>query len=279
MLLQWLRLWRRNGSTFTELSLANQDDAVNTVLDLGTSEFLYFASHYPANNFFWHSHVAQSNAASMAIEYWDGVAWRAVTSVIDGTQTGTASLAKSGVVQFIPHRLYKWNRVADTSETSGPSELTGLEIYDHYWFRISFSGALSGTTAFKKIGYAFTMSQQLAKHDVEIDRKLTSFATGKTDWWPEIMNASEMLVADLRRMGVVISRGQVLLFDDVSLACEMKTLSNLYFSLGKAYDEKRKVVDLAYEKALNMRYMSLDTNEDAMLDLSERNYTTKTLAR
>jgi hypothetical protein len=275
MLLQYFRLWRRNGSTFTDLSLDNQDDAVTTLADLSTSEYLYMATLFPFNNFFVWMEVMNAIAATMSLEYYDGSAWRAAVEVLDGTK----GLTRSGGVQFTPNKLYALHRVHDTTQSNAPEELAGLTVYNSYWFRVKFSANLSGTAAFKRIGYAFTMSQELKKHDIDIDAHMGAFFDGKADWIPEIMTASEIVASDLKAQDQVLDRGQILVIEDVALACAYKALSLIYFSLGKSQDEKRRSVDSKYEKAMNKRYLSLDQNANAGLDEDEIVATTRYLER
>lgn len=279
MLLQWFRVWRYNGSVFTDLSLDNQDDTAVLPVDLDTTDYLYMSSTYPFNNFFAWMDTPNTAPAKMKVEYWGGTlnGWKTAAEVLDGTKGFT----KSGVAQYFPDDDYSWHQVGDSNETPAPQEIIdgGLRVYGQYYMRVSFDADLDSGTTVKKIGYAFTLSQELPKYDIEIDRFLESFATGKTDWIQEIMTASEMLVKDLKAQDFIAQRGQILLLEDVAMATAYKTLELIYYSLGAAYDQKRAIVANKYEKLLNQRYFSLDLDMDGELDEGEVGFTTRVMQR
>ena len=145
--------------------------------------------------------------------------------------------------------------------------------------RIKVSANLSAGTNAKRIVYAFTRSQQLDNLDVTINQFLTSFSAGKTNWDDEIITASVQLVNDLRRRGLVVSPGEILRFDDVSMACDYKTLMLIYKNLGPGYKDKLDQAKLDYEDTINLRRFSFDTDANAFLDRGELNNSVNVLVR
>ncbi len=67
------------------------------------------------------------------------------------------------------------------------------------WLRFKPTISIDALTAAFSVSYAFTSSQQLNNHDIEINNYYDRFALGKTDWNNEIVTASRYLVADLKR--------------------------------------------------------------------------------
>jgi len=147
--------------------------------------------------------------------------------------------------------------------------MQSLTIYNMMWLRFKPTINIDALTDAFSISYAFTSSQQLNNHDIEINNYYDRFAVGKTDWNNEIVTASRYLVADLKRKNIVQDHAQILRFDDVSLACEWKTLEHIYNNMGKAYVEKRDDARIQYDKYISIRERSLDKNNDASLSMDE----------
>lgn len=272
MLYQWIRLFRSTNGTLTDLSLANQDESSTCVHDVvAADDCLYLAQQFPFNSFYYKSAVANSSDSTMTVEYWDGNNWIQAVDLLDGTRSTTKTLAKSGLVQFSPNIHNRWQIVYDTSESGiGPSDLTSLTIYNMYWIRIKFSSNLSATTASKKICYAFSSHQQIQKKDATLENYLAAFNV--TSWEDHIINASIDVVSDLKRMNLILNRGQILKIEDVSVATDWKTLMSLYFELGGDYQEKYTNAEKRYANAIDIKAYTFDLNKNAMIEPVEVDY-------
>ena len=269
MLHEYLRVLKYDGTTFSDLSLDNQNESTNLDLALTTTDYIYLGQYFAFNNFFINLDTANASTSILSLEYWNGSEWKSALDLLDGTSLSGVTLSQSGVVQFSPDRLYGWNRVSDTSEASAPTEMQSLTIYNMMWLRFKPTINIDALTDAFSISYAFTSSQQLNNHDIEINNYYDRFAVGKTDWNNEIVTASRYLVADLKRKNIVQDHAQILRFDDVSLACEWKTLEHIYNNMGKAYVEKRDDARTQYDKYISIRERSLDKNNDASLSMDE----------
>lgn len=292
MLHQYLRLLKYNGTTFTDLSLDNQDESASVSMELQPTDYLYIGQIYPFNNFFYRALDVNTVAANMTIEYWagNGIGWTSVFDILDGTVSAGVPFAKSGVIQFSPNRRISWLNIEDTSEAYSPSEMQTLRIYNLFWIRLKVDTSLTPPAAVpplvtpdpasaKCISYAFTTTDQLNNLDVEIGGFYDSFGTSKTDWIDEIVTSSKLMIADFRRMGIVQTYGQLLRFDDVSMACVFKTLWLIYSNLGKAYVDKAKWANDQYLKCLSAERFTVDKDGDATADTDESYGTIKKLVR
>jgi hypothetical protein len=270
MLYKWLRAIRSVAGALTDKSLDNQAEG-GVLLDLtATVDYIYLGQTFPFNNFYIQSKVANDVSATIKVEYWDGSAWRQMVDVLDGTSVGGKPLAQSGLIQFSPDIHYMWCYVPDTSESAGPSELQTLTIYNLYWLRISYSSTLKATTAAQQFTYAFSTHNRIAKHDTTISNYLTSFEAGKTSWESEIITASQEVIKELQSRKLILHPGQILRLDDVSLAAEYKTLSNIYFNIGgEVYNKKKETIDKKYEGAMDISGFTLDLNKNGFVDREE----------
>lgn len=269
MLYEYFRLLSYDGSNFTDLSLDNQNDSTNIDLALSTTDYLYIGQYYAFNNFHIHLDTANATSANLDIEYWDGTQWRDCVDILDGTKVSGATFAQSGVIQYSPDPDYSWNRVSDTSESYAPTEMQTLNIHEMYWLRLKPSANIDASTDAFVISYAFTTTQQLNDHDIEISTYYDRFASGKTDWIKEIKTASRYLVADLRRKNIIQDPAQILRFDDVSLACEWRTLALIYHNLGRSHADKKESAMAMYNDFNSIGARTKDLDGNAQVDLDE----------
>jgi hypothetical protein len=225
------------------------------------------------------SAVANDVAATITLEYWDGYAWRTAVDVLDGTLSGSTSLAQTGVIQFSPDIDYSWNIVHDTTDTGAPDALSSVTIYNLYWLRMKFSDTLKSTTALKRIAYAFTQHQQINNFDTTINNYLTDFESGKTTWDDEIVLASYLVVRELKRKGLIQNQGQILRLDDVSIPTDWKTLEIIYRNLGGDYLEKLKEAQKQFDKTISLERYSFDKDGNAFLSQSEVTNSIRKLVR
>ena len=93
-----------------------------------------FAERMTAIDFVMITGNEQNNAVMMNIEYWNGSAWTTVGDIDDGTLDDNCALGKSGIAA--------WNAVAESLEFK--TSVSDSELW--YYYKISFSGTLSGTT-------------------------------------------------------------------------------------------------------------------------------------
>jgi len=272
MLYDWIRVIDGDDGVLTDLSVNNQDETLTLPLDLVAAEdYIYVAQHFPFNNFWMQIDTANSVATTISIEYWagQGSGWKAAKDILDGTTLAGVPLARSGVVQFSPDQKYNWHRINDTQNEPQPAGLETLEIYNVYWLRFKYVLDLSGATALKRLAYAFTQTQQLDNIDTQINQFQDSFQTGKTDWDDEIYTASIQVVNDLKRRGLITHYGQVLRFEDVTMAADIKTLILIYKNLGPGFRVKLDDARLEYQSALDVGRFTFDKNSNAFTDQGE----------
>jgi hypothetical protein len=278
MLFDYIRIFKE-ASGLIDMSLDNQDESATIDAAITTSQYIYVAQKLPFTNMFMWIDTANTTTATMSIEYWNGTEWKDAVDVLDGTLSGGKTLARSGNVQFSLAKDHGWQMVPYTSDTNAPTELQTLNVNGCYWLRISVSANMSAGTDLKELGYAFTSTQQLNDFDVEISGFYDSFATGKTDWIPEILSASKLLVIELKRQGLIMGPGQIIDLDDLYIPCTYKALEVIYFNLGPSYAEKRKVVAEEFKKSLNVQRPTLDTNANGRLDEVESKGTPRMMVR
>ncbi len=279
MLYEEMRVLYYNGSSLGDISLENQDETTNITLATSLTKYIYIGQKSPFTSLFVYLNTANSIAATLDIEYWDGTTWRDVADKLDGTATSGVPFAKSGVIKWYLDDLYAWNKVIDTSKSIAPTELQTLKIYNMYWMRISSSTGLTAGANAKQLAYTFTSTQELNNYDVEISGYYESFATGKTDWIREIITASKLTLMEMKRRGVIMHQGQLIDMDDFTVPASFKALELIYSNLGPSYVERRKLMQEEFAKAINIQRPIVDDNADGEIDGEESKGTPRMLVR
>lgn len=269
LLNQWIRVYFNDNGTLTDYSLKAQNDDTFAFPFVAADDFLYIAQDYPFNNFFVELGVANTLASTIQVQTWASNQWVDVVNVLDGTESSGASFGQDGVVQFIPDRDDSWDFVSDTTEEPAAMGLSSIELYDKFWLRVKFSADLDLTTTIKKIGYAFCNDRQLKQIDPEIDNYLTSWDASKTDWVEQIMLASEHLVLDFRGRNLIVHPGQILRFEDISLATAYKTLEIIYNKLGPGFEFQKNNAVEQYDKLTRVARFTFDSGADARADAGD----------
>jgi len=271
MLSEWIRVIHKNDTTYTDKSLDNANNSVaSSYAIVAVDDNIFIGKSYPFNNFFALIETANENDSVMSISYSYGSEWKSTVDLLDGTTSGGATVAQSGVVQFSPNKNFTWQIVNDTSDSNNsPAELvsSALTMYNMYWLKISFSSNLSAGTEINRFSYSFTNAQTLLGIDYNINSFLTSL--GSTTWDTRIMLASEQVCSILKSRNFIVNSGNVLRIGDVDMITAYKTLSLIYFNLGDDYADKRRDAESQIKKLLNAGRFSFDKNMNAKTDREE----------
>lgn len=286
MLFDYIRILKNVGATLTDLSYENQDETVKPAITLPTpaTDYLLIGMQYPFNNFFLNltGCDVNDNVSTLSLEYWDGSKWIPAVDVLDGTSVGGKTLARSGAVLFSQDRQKSgWGKVNNT-KLQGPPELQTKDIYDLYWLKVKVSAAIAPAVVvppavqptevtIQELGFAWTSGQKMKGIKSEVDRYLPSFASGKTNWIPEIMTASKMLITEMKKQGLVVGPQQLVRMDDFWLPATYKALWLVYSSLGPSYKDQADALHHQFYKTLNVNNVSIDQDKNGRLDQSEVN--------
>jgi hypothetical protein len=234
---------------------------------------LYIGSDMPFNHRYFDIGTGNTNAGNISkIEYWSSNEWIEAVDILDETHNGTATMAQSGIVTFIPDKEYIWS--SDDTIENGQELITGLgnvTIYGLYWARMTFSADFSIGTTIKYIGHKFATDDDVATQYPDLIRSdvLDHFETGKTDWNEQLIASSEIIVRDLKKKGIIKSGNQILNSGIFKDACVHKLAEVVYNGFGKDYVENRREAKIQYDAALNLSMFQVDQNCDAILSPAE----------
>jgi len=264
-----------------ELSNYHSSNAVLPVV--AAEDAMYIGVRYPLNSFYLKVGVANDAASVMSVSYWDGSTFRSMVETIDETSVNGVTLAQSGHVTFVPDKNHGM-RSEDTQKSNGSENIAGLgavNIYDRYWYKLSFSVDLNALTALSFVGNLFNSDDDLTGlypgiMDSDI---LARWETGKTSWEEQSVIAGKALIADLISSKVITSGNQILRREKFMMASCYKTVEIIFTPLGEDYAEDKKTAIDNYRAAKSLDIYDVDQNNNAILETKETAVRTGVLSR
>lgn len=268
---------------FDQRVLHNTHDISEEVNDFRTGhhdfsyvsgDYLYVGSIVPFNNLWIEMDIKNNVAATLSVDVWWGRQWKPVVDLYDGTN----ALFNTGRIVWNIEIDQGWDSERESEDVTG---LTGTKIYHMYWARLSWSNSLKANTALHYIGQKFSNDDVLASYypDLTLSNLKEQFETGKTTWDEQHYMASELIIMDLKKRGVIVSRGQILDYSDFEQAACHKLAEIVYTAFGPSYFEQRAEAAKYYEKTLPIPFAKVDRTGDARLDPVERIISTRFMTR
>lgn len=272
MLVNQRIIWQ-DDTTLKDMSVELNDLTAGsyTIPLVAADDKIYIGSDLPFNHRYFNVSVVNAVASVCSVEIWDGNNWVAAVDVLDETSTSGATLAKSGIISWTTDRSKAWG-IEDTTENV--EGLTSLKIYNMYWVRLAFSANFTASTALKYIGHKFAKDADLVPAgypDLNSSDVKTAFETGKTNWDDQHISAAEEIVRYLQQKNYIRSGNQIFDWRTFNTAAVHKLAEILYSSFGADYEERRKLAESKYYKAMNTGGIyKLDRDEDGHSDVRER---------
>jgi hypothetical protein len=124
----------------------------------------------------------------------------------------------------------------------------------------------------KYVGHKFSNDADLFTEykDLADPEQLDAFSQGKTDWNDQTFLAAEYIIQDLREMGVIFSRNQILDWSQFKIASVHKTAHIIYNSFGPAYEKQQLASAAKYAQYLKLKAYNVDLNANADLEPGEK---------
>jgi hypothetical protein len=273
-------IFNDNG-TLTDVSAAVGDFRTGSLTPVYTTgeDYLYIGSEYPFNHKWIDVGTANAVASTVSVSIWNGSSWVAAVDVMDGTKASTASLSQDGFLRWsIDHLTATWSPEEQSTNVTG---LTGTYISNFYWVRLSWNATLTAGATITYIGNKFSNDDQLFSFYPDLNNAdlMTQFEAAKTDWNEQAYAASDALIRELKRRGVIFSRSQVFDYEVLNEPAIHKTAAIIYGGMGPAFTERATAAREAYGKAIDLGYFNVDKDADGVLTPEEKTETTGWLGR
>jgi len=203
----------------------------------------------------------------LSVKYWTGDEWFSVVDTIDET----SGLTASGYITFTPDKDESWMMESTNHDSDQITGLTSVKIYDRYWIKITSSANFSATTRIDWVGRKFADDTDLGYEFPELVATNTKTGTGFTTGYEAVhVKAAEVLVSDLIKKKMIFDKGQVLDRDAFKNAAVQKCAEMIFNMLGDDYVDQRNAAREEYQHRMDVSIGLIDTNLNAIEDVSER---------
>lgn len=266
-----MRILYSDNGTLTEVTktLGDYKSGDLTFSYVAGQDYIYIGSDVPLNHFYIKmGATVNAVSASMIIEIWNGKEWIDVVHTLDESN----ALFLSGFVEFVPDRDDLWQMESTNYKGEQVTGLSGVVIYDQYWFRISFDATLTPSTVISWIGNLFSVDNDLFSEFPVFNSSTlkTAFESSKTTWEEQHVRAAEMIIKDLKKKQIISAAGQILERDDYRLASVSKTAQIIFTAMGDDYLDDLVEARKEYDSRLDSSIHKIDRNADGILDEKEK---------
>lgn len=272
-------IYSNNGS-LTDISklVANYRANSATIPFVAAEDYIFIGSLLPFNHKYIAIGTANDQSSAPSVDIWYGNAWISAVDILDFTDSSGVTLATDGILRFATNRLKGWDRELDSADVTG---LTGTNIHNYYWVRLSFTADLNVSTAIKYIGHKFSEDDDLYTFYPDLNNSTlkSAFESGKTDWNEQHFAAAQGIIRELRSKRIIFERDQILDYELFNEASVHKTAQIIYGAFGQDYADDMIKAKSRFKEALNLSQYNLDENRDGRLSEGERLSSTRWFTR
>lgn len=253
-----------NGTFFDKSAMAFDYGRDSFVLDLvSAQDYLYVGLYKPFKSLYAEMKVLNTNANTFTAQYWDGSSWTALDNFLDMSQ----GMTRSGFITWSKNTSWAktpvngdsmyWVRFKPSADFLNTTEVQGLNIVfaDDGDLQNEFSQILS----YKQSLLSFITYHQSVRDDIV--QALRNKGNAKKDSSTINMSLKNVTKWDLLDIGEV-KKGAI-------YGC----LAKIFFELSddpedKWYQRHKDYTEKA-NQALDLYYLSLDSNDDGKEDKNE----------
>lgn len=260
-----LTVMHDDDSSFTDYSNEMVDYlSRNSTITMSVADYLYIGFHKPFNAVYMAFQTANTNVATMTVEYYDGTTW-----VSGLTHDDTNGMTRDGLVS--------WDKT--------DMESTTVNSIAKYYVRIQLS-ALSTAMVIRGINMLFSEDRDLQQEYFEITES-DFLPSGFTSHLPKHVAARNEIMQELKRRGNQTQNQNTGLLSDINVfdlhdvfqireAAKHLALSKIFFNLSDNVDDHwfRKFEEYRdkYKIAISLYNFSYDEDGDGVDDLEEKNH-------
>lgn len=258
---------KQGAQTYDVSRQMNDFLAANVTFSItAATDFLFIGSMFPFNHKYFDVFTPSTDACVLSMSMWDGKQFIPMVDVYDGTSLSGVTMAKDGLVMFTPDRQFSWVRELDSFDVQG---LEDTVIYKMHWLRISFSQNAEFTLRF--IGQKFSEDSDLFAHypDLNNTSLMAQWDGGKINWNDQHFIASEVIISDMIRRGIIWTEDQVLKPEILKQASIHKVAEIIFSAFGEGYLDDKLRARKAFDEAMNKRVFVVDQDLNGRLSVLE----------
>lgn len=257
-----------DGASFTNLDLeASNYDKDDFTLNLETDDFLYVGYSKPIFNLYNELKTANTNSATLTVEYYNGTSWVDVP----GLKDDSVGFTRSGFITWdnsiddwgqneIDTLTANWVRFSTSANFSVSTELRGLNIVfaDDFDLKEEFREVMSflnpNDSTF--IAYHQSTAKNIIQHFNNLGRTKT------------------ITLTDGSKAASEINKWDLLKISQIREPAKFWCLAKIFFNISDDTDDKWFQLAEMYKKkalkSLELFILDIDKDDDGQLDNNER---------
>lgn len=241
----------KNSTETTAKTTSISSDALSFVLLTTDSFYVGFYGKF-ANRYFVVG-TANTNAADITVEYWDGSAWTTVLDVIDQTNGFT----QSGFIH--------WENVSDWETL----KLAPADDVPLYWVRLKTSANFSVGTTLQAVLNIFCDDELLRAYYPELISDSRYLPPSRTNFLEQYQAAKDLVILRLRQRRLIKDESQVVDSNDVAIAAVHAAAKIIMTPIATSDEMRQRLADAAAEFDSEISQLSLNVDSDGSGVVSE----------
>jgi hypothetical protein len=241
----------------TEVSNKMRTPSGDTIaFNITTADALYVGYQEKFSTRHFGFGVANTNALTVSVKYWNGTSFVAVEDLVDQTN----GLKNDGFISWANQGDWKLK-----AQTPVEPEL--------YWVKIEVSANASAPTTLDSVLNIFCDDFLLRSYYPELITDSRFLPAGRTDFLEQYVAAKELVVLRLKQDGIIREESQIIDVNEVANAAVHATAWIILNPISLDA-ENRVVVDRAFDnftRELNRVKLDLDFDKDGIIEEQEEN--------
>lgn len=238
-------------STLETKSISSDELAFN----LQTTDEFFIGFKKPFTTRYFHFATANTEAATVSLEYWDGSDWSDVEDLVDQTQ----GFQQSGFLSW--QNPGDW--VALKQDPVSDREL--------FWVKLTVSANLSAGTSLQALLNLFCDNDLVSKYYPEIISDDRYLPEGKSDFIEQYEAAKDLVVLRLKQSKIIEDESQIIDINEVAVASVHAfawILLNPIANSEEQEDRAKKARD-NFNSELNEVRLDLDLDDSGVIETDE----------
>lgn len=243
----------KNSTETTKETSTPATSALSFALTTTDKFYVGFKEKFAARYF--HLSVANTNACTLTVKYWDGSAFSAVQDLVDQT------------IGFTTSGFISWQNQTDWALKA----LTPITDVELYWIEITVSTNLSATTAMQAVLNLFCDDAMVRQYYPELITDTRWLPSSRTDYLEQYVAAKDLIVQRLKQKGAIKDESQILDLNEVAIPATHAAAFIIMFPVLSGEEERARAKDAEAEmnKALDMIRMDLDQDNSGIIEEDE----------
>jgi hypothetical protein len=233
--------------------------------EMTTGDVFYLGFKQPFATRYFDFQTPNTNACTLTLEYWNGVAWKTVEDLIDETQGFT----KSGFIAWL--NPGNWIKIAQAPIKAVDARNVLDTSLWYFWLRIKVSADLSAGTALQSVVNLFCHDDGLRALYPDLVSDTRWLPAGRTDFMEQFAAARDLVVNHLKQAGKITDEGDILDINEVATAAVHATAYVILHPV-KGSEEVRLAAKDAYaamSKQLERSMVAVDEDKDGRISEPE----------